>query len=82
MPRLSIDITEDEHRRLKASAALKGQSLKDYVLSRSLGEVESRDALAELAALLKPRLAEVDNGQLSEKSIQQVGKNARRKRIS
>ena len=36
MPRLSIDITPEQHKRLKASAALCGQSIKDYVLERSL----------------------------------------------
>ena len=38
MPRLSIDITSEEHQKLKAIAALKGQSIKDYVLKRTLGD--------------------------------------------
>lgn len=33
MPRLSIDITTQEHKQLKAIAALKGKSVKQYVLS-------------------------------------------------
>jgi uncharacterized protein (DUF1778 family) len=36
MPRLSIDISSEAHQQLKAMAALKGQSIKDYVLSRAL----------------------------------------------
>ena len=32
MPRLSINIAPEEHRKLKAIAALKGESIKDYVL--------------------------------------------------
>ena len=41
MPRLSIDITKEEHRRLKASAALEGQSLKDYVITRVLVDAQT-----------------------------------------
>lgn len=38
MPRLSIDIPAETHKRLKAMAALEGVSLKDYVLSRALSD--------------------------------------------
>ena len=41
MPRLSIDISPEDHPKLKAIAALKGQSIKDYVLGRALGDVPS-----------------------------------------
>ena len=36
MSRISIDVTDDEHKRLKAMAALRGKSIKDYVLERTL----------------------------------------------
>ena len=36
MPRLSIDISAHEHQQIKAMAALKGQGIKEYVLSRAL----------------------------------------------
>ncbi len=42
MPRLSIDITAEEHQKLKAIAALKGQSIKEYVLNRTLGIDQAR----------------------------------------
>ena len=63
MPRLSIDISAHEHQQLKAMAALKGQSIKDYVLSRALVDMPDpatmtdEKALAALKALLAPRLA-------------------------
>ncbi|WP_162025647.1 MULTISPECIES: hypothetical protein [unclassified Lentimonas] len=34
--RISIDVTPGQHKRLKALAALSGQSIKDYVLGRTL----------------------------------------------
>ena len=46
MPRLSIDITAEEHQKLKAIAALKGQSIKEYVLHRTLGDAPSLDGMS------------------------------------
>ena len=44
--RISIDVSDEEHKKLKALAALRGQSIKDFVLERALGGDES-----EIAAL-------------------------------
>ena len=46
--RLSIEISPEEHQRLKAAAALKGQSIKDYVLERTLPNADEQAALREL----------------------------------
>jgi uncharacterized protein (DUF1778 family) len=60
MPRLSIDITPEEHRQLKAIAALKGKSIKDYVLKRTLGDapalndMSEDEAVAALSNFLRP----------------------------
>jgi hypothetical protein len=82
MPRLSIDISTDEHRQLKAIAALNGQSIKDYVVARTLhGEDKSDDggdeALSELKALLEHRLTEVKAGKVSTVTAAQIGQMAR-----
>ena len=34
MPRLSIEISETEHRKIKALAALSGKSVREYVIER------------------------------------------------
>ena len=36
MSRISIDVTEEEHKRLKALAALQGVTLKEYLLKSAL----------------------------------------------
>ena len=41
--RLSIEVTPEQHQRLKAVAALRGQSIKDYVLDRVLPNVPTED---------------------------------------
>ncbi|WP_424930695.1 antitoxin [Amaricoccus tamworthensis] len=83
MPRLSIDITPEEHQKLKAIAALKGQSIKDYVLNRTLGEAPALDGMTEgeafsaLADFLKPRIEQAHRGELSAKSMDDIRREAR-----
>ena len=66
--RLSIEIPPEQHQRLKASAALKGQSIKDYVLARTLPATEEQAALQELESFLKPRMEAAKQGDFSSKS--------------
>ena len=58
MSRISIDVTGDEHKRLKALAALKGVTLKEYMLQSALEHPgqDEEEALAELEALLQARI--------------------------
>jgi len=67
--RLSIEVTPEQHQRLKASAALQGKSIKDYVLERTLPDLEECAALQELETFLKPRVEAAKNGQLSSESV-------------
>lgn len=72
--RLSIDITPEQHQRLKAVAALSGQSMKDYVLNRVLSDTPTEDeteALRQLEAFLKPRI-EAAQGDFPEKSVTEI----------
>ncbi|MDO5606116.1 MAG: antitoxin [Paracoccus sp. (in: a-proteobacteria)] len=83
MPRLSIDITQEDHQRLKALAALKGQSIKDYVLNRTLGDapavhgMSEADAMAALSDFLAPRIEQAQRGELSQKSFADIRREAR-----
>jgi hypothetical protein len=70
--RLSIEISPEQHQRLKASAALKGQSIKDYVLDRTLPDSDEQTALQELESFLKPRIEAAKNGDFSSKSIDDI----------
>jgi hypothetical protein len=50
MPRLSIEITESEHRKIKALAALSGKSVREYVVERLFPgkpTTDTRDAIRE-----------------------------------
>jgi len=84
MSRLVIEVTSEQHQRLKAMAALSGQTIKDYILERalpSLPEAESlseEDALRQLEAFLKPRIEEAERGEVSGKSVEQIFEEVRR----
>lgn len=70
--RLSIEVTQSQHQQLKASAALQGQSIKSYVLARTLPNSEEQRALHELEAFLKPRIEAARNNQHSNKSVENI----------
>jgi uncharacterized protein (DUF1778 family) len=77
MSRLTIDITEQQHQALKASAALQGKTIKDYALERLFPAPGTEEqALEDLKALLQQRVAEAQRGELSSKSITQIGREA------
>jgi hypothetical protein len=70
--RLSIEVTQEQHKRLKAAAALQGQSIKDYVLERTIPALEEQTALQELETFLKPRIEAAKKGQFSTKSVDTI----------
>ena len=78
MSRISIDVTDAEHAKLKALAALKGQSIKEFVLSRTIGDVELQPHLAELEALLDERIQSARATGTSDRSVGDIFERARR----
>lgn len=73
MSRLTIDMTEQQHQALKATAALQGKSIKAYALERLLPPAaDEEQALDELKALLSERLAEAQRGELITHTITDV----------
>jgi len=86
MPRLSIDISPEDHRKLKASAALKGLNIKEHVLNRALGDAPALEGMSEdeaftaLTSFLEPRIEQARRGQLSGKSLDEIRREERRRR--
>ena len=83
MPRLSIDITEQQHQQLKVTAALHGLSIKDFVLGRTFGDPQHREEIGEEAALralhafLEERLQQVRDGRTVPGDFAAVREKAR-----
>jgi Antitoxin ParD len=85
MSRISIEVTAEEHQRLKAFAALRGQTLKEYILERSLpalsGEgLTETEALRQLEQLLLPRIEAAQSGEYSSKDFDAIVAEARAER--
>lgn len=70
--RLSIDITQDQHKKLKATAAMQGKSIKDYVLERSLPDADEETALRDLEGFLQPRLEAAKRGEWSDQTVDEI----------
>ena len=85
MPRLSIDISPEDHQKLKAIAALKGQSIRDYVLGRALGDAPALDGMSEdqafmaLSNFLEHRIEQARRGKLSGKSLDEIRREERKR---
>lgn len=80
MSRISIDVSDREHKKLKAMAALRGQSIKDFVLERALGDESETAALKELEELLDRRIRAAQAGAVSRRTVSEVFAVAARKK--
>lgn len=71
MSRLTIDITEQQHKSLKALAALQGKTIKQYTLER-LFPNEDEQAWQALKNLLETRINNGLAGLVSTKSMTDI----------
>lgn len=73
MSRLSIDLTPEQHQKIKALAAMQGKSIKEYVLNQILPTSSDEEmALHELEALLDERVKLAKTGKISQKSVKEI----------
>lgn len=80
MPRISINLSNDDHERLAAVAAIHGQSVEDYMLSYTLSNEllgdESR-SIEELRKFLNPRIEAAEAGSVEALSMKKIKAEAR-----
>ncbi len=73
MSRLTIDITDQQHRNLKALAALQGKTIRQYAIERLFpDDVIGDSAWLELKALLAARVEAGLTGKVSNKNVAQI----------
>lgn len=74
MSRLSIDISPEQHQKIKALSALQGKSIKDYILSKLFtSETDAEQvAMSQLEELLVTRIKQSENSKVSGRTIQQI----------
>ncbi len=86
MSRLSIEISEQQHQKIKAMAAISGLSIKNYILEKTLSPEEEPYSPEELVALkkleefLRPSLEAVERGEYFEVTMEEIIAEARTQR--
>ena len=70
--RLSIEITPEQHQLLKVAATINGESIKDYVLKRTLPNINDQEAIAKLEAFLQPRVHDAMQGNFAPESVDEI----------
>jgi len=78
MPRLVIDLSEDQHAALKAEAALQHKTMRAFVTER-LFRPEHIEATGELKTILAERIQEALDGDFSPKTFRQIVDEAKAK---
>lgn len=75
MSRLIVELTDEQHRRVKAMATLQGKSIKDYVLEKlfppETTEAEQK-AWQALKTLLNERVTEAEQAHPSTRTVAQI----------
>ncbi len=73
MSRLSIELTAEQHQKVKAMAALSGSSIREYVLTRLFpASSEEEAALHELEILLDKRVKAAEAGAVSNRTVEDI----------
>ncbi|MDS1140635.1 antitoxin [Pusillimonas sp. SM2304] len=73
MSRLTIDITDQQHKSLKALAALQGKTIKQYALERLFPDsTGDEEAWQELRTLLSNRIHEGLSGKISTLNLRNI----------
>ena len=70
MSRISIDVSAEDHKKLKALAALQGKTIKAYLLEGKINPVDDdqEKALADLESLLDERIRKHGESQAGGRS--------------
>ena len=71
MSRVVLEVTKEEHQKIKTLAALQGKSIKNYVLDQILPAQEDVD-WQELQLLLTERIKKAESGTPIEKTFEQL----------
>lgn len=74
MSRLVIDVSGEQHQKIKAMAVLQGKTVKDYVLGKLFPEEGASEdqSWMELTELLMKRIESAENNPPSKKTFDQL----------
>lgn len=72
MRRLSIEISTEQHQQIKAMAAMKGQSIKDFVIDKVLPQSGEEDVWKDLKNFMQKRMKEAKNAEPITSSFMEI----------
>ncbi|MEQ1496289.1 MAG: antitoxin [Novosphingobium sp.] len=73
MSRLTIDLTDEQHKSLKAVAALQGKSIRQYSLERLFpAKMDKDQAWEEFAEFMNKRIEAAMAGNISDRSFHEI----------
>lgn len=75
MSRLVIDMTGEQHQQIKALAAMRGKTIKEFVLEQIFPmdiSPEEQGAWKELQSILSTRIKSAEQGKVSRKTFDQI----------
>ncbi len=76
---ISIDVTPEEHQKIKVIASQKGKSVEDYVIESALGSArgDANDStLKELESFLNERIRKSEAGGISRRTVNDIFEEA------
>ncbi|MBX9643201.1 MAG: antitoxin [Novosphingobium sp.] len=80
MGRLTIDLTDEQHKSLKAIAALEGKSIKQFALEKLLPQACGDDeAWEEFKAFMNDRIERALSSEPSPRTFSDIANAGRRK---
>lgn len=82
MSRIIVEVSGEQHKVIKALAAVEGKSIKDYVLERILpnSDIEQQEpAWNELKAVLEDRIDQAKQNGTSTKSVAEIAEETLQK---
>lgn len=71
MSRLIIDVSGQQHQKIKALAALQGKTMRQYVLDKLFPDGEDQ-SWKELETILMTRIEDAENNPPSKKTFEQL----------
>ena len=71
MSRLSIEITSEQHKKIKALAAIQGKTIKDLIIDRVIN-ANTKDEQKNWHELEKLLLYRIENAEVSPKTIEEI----------
>ena len=73
MSRIVLDVSGEQHQKIKALAALQGKSIKDFVLEKVFpSDQDESQAMKALESLLSERISNAEASETTGKTFTQI----------